>query len=286
MSASEPCSSLTADGVDFVDEDDTGLVPLSHIEQVAHTRSADADVHFHEVGTADGEKRNARFTRNRLRKQGFTCSGRAYEQNALGDLRPQIGELLGIFEEFHNLFELFLLLFRSRDIREPHFQVGRDPRLCLAEVHHLPPASAHRSEYKEEGYDANDKNRNIEKVPPSAARIGIVELDNDPVFDPLLQIGRAGIELARTDGTIRIAAAGSRRITVQVIPADFNSYNFISLARLGIAVAEFEEFVKRPRPLRVDLRVNEEIYPDSHDSNEQDDNDGFDYLTQMHISFL
>ena len=60
--------SLTADRVDFVDKDDTGLIAFCHIKQVAHTRGTDTDIHFHEVRAADGEERNARFSGNRLGK--------------------------------------------------------------------------------------------------------------------------------------------------------------------------------------------------------------------------
>ena len=53
VSAAEACAAVTADGVDFVDEDDAGRVLLALLEEVADARRADADEHLDEVGTAD-----------------------------------------------------------------------------------------------------------------------------------------------------------------------------------------------------------------------------------------
>ena len=47
--AAEAGATVTAHGVDFVDEDDAGRVLLRLLEHVAHAAGADADEHFDEV---------------------------------------------------------------------------------------------------------------------------------------------------------------------------------------------------------------------------------------------
>ncbi len=62
-------AAVAADGVDFVDEDDARRVGLALLEQVAHTRGADADEHLDEVGARHGEERPPRFTGDGFGKQ-------------------------------------------------------------------------------------------------------------------------------------------------------------------------------------------------------------------------
>ena len=95
VTTAEARSTLTAHGIDLIDEDDAGLVAFCKVEEITHTRGTDTDVHLDEVGAAHREEGNARFACNGLCEQRFTRSGRADEENALGDLRPEVGELLG-----------------------------------------------------------------------------------------------------------------------------------------------------------------------------------------------
>ena len=95
VTSAEARASLAADGIDLVDEDDTGLALFRRVEQIAHTRRADK--HFHEVGAAYREERNVRFARDGFGKQRLTRSGRTYEQNTLRDPCTQIGKLFRRF---------------------------------------------------------------------------------------------------------------------------------------------------------------------------------------------
>src|SRR5450756_155077 len=65
-----PGTAMTADRVDFIDEDDARRVLLGLLEHVAHAARADADEHFHEVRTRNGEERHVGFARDRARDQG------------------------------------------------------------------------------------------------------------------------------------------------------------------------------------------------------------------------
>ena len=55
---------MTADRVDFVDEDDARRVFLALLEQIADARRADADEHLDEVRSTREEERHFRFTRD------------------------------------------------------------------------------------------------------------------------------------------------------------------------------------------------------------------------------
>jgi len=61
MPAAEARAAVTADGVDLVDEDDTGGVLFALLEQIAHAAGAYADKHLDEVGAGDGEERDVGF---------------------------------------------------------------------------------------------------------------------------------------------------------------------------------------------------------------------------------
>ena len=137
VTAAEPRASLPADRVDLVDEDDAGHVALRLIEQVAHSRRAGADEHLDEIGTADREEGDVALAGDRLCEQRLTGTGRTDKEHALGDTRADRAEFLRVFEEVDDLFELFLFLFRARDVAETDGHVHAHSRLCLAEIHRL-----------------------------------------------------------------------------------------------------------------------------------------------------
>src|SRR5690606_32970676 len=77
VTAAEARAAMTADRVDFVDEDDTRRVLLRLVEHVADARGADADEHLYEIGARNREKRHLRLTRDRTREQRLAGAGRA-----------------------------------------------------------------------------------------------------------------------------------------------------------------------------------------------------------------
>ncbi len=81
-------AALAADGIQFIDENDTWGVLLGLLEKIANTRRADAHKHFDEIGAAQGEERNAGFARHRSREQSLPRAGRADEQRTFRDARP------------------------------------------------------------------------------------------------------------------------------------------------------------------------------------------------------
>ncbi len=71
----EAGAAMTADGIDFVDEDDRRSVALGLLEQVADPGSADAYEHLDEIRPRDREERNARLHRPPPWREG-SCPSR------------------------------------------------------------------------------------------------------------------------------------------------------------------------------------------------------------------
>ena len=79
-------TTMAADSVDFVDEDDARRVLLGGFEHVTHARCAHAHEHFDKIRTRNTKKRHLGFTRNRACQQGFAGAGRAHHQHATRNL--------------------------------------------------------------------------------------------------------------------------------------------------------------------------------------------------------
>src|SRR4029450_2530657 len=71
MPAPKPGAAMAPDSVDFVDENDAGSMFFPLIEEIAHSRGADAYEHLYEVRAADAEKGHVGFAGNRPGEQGF-----------------------------------------------------------------------------------------------------------------------------------------------------------------------------------------------------------------------
>ena len=116
MSAAHSCASVASDGVDFINEDNRRSVFLRLVKKVSDSRSADTDIHFNEIGTGNREERNICFTGNGSRKEGLTCTRRAYKKHALGDSCAEGAKLFGALEEVNHFAELFLFLICACDL--------------------------------------------------------------------------------------------------------------------------------------------------------------------------
>ena len=142
-------TAVAADGVDLVDEDDGGGVLLGLVEQVAHARGADADEHLDELGCGHGEEGHARLAGDGLGQEGLTGSGRAVEEDALGDLGADGAELLRLGEELADLLELLDGLVLAGDVVEGDVGhlLGADFRLGAAEAHGAAAPAAHAAQH-------------------------------------------------------------------------------------------------------------------------------------------
>ena len=65
VTAAETGTTLTANRINFVNEDDAGGVLFGLLKQVTHTGCTNTDKHLHEIRTGDGVERHTRFTGHR-----------------------------------------------------------------------------------------------------------------------------------------------------------------------------------------------------------------------------
>ena len=159
VSAAETRAAVTADRVDFVDEDDARRVLLALLEQIADAAGADADEHLDEVRSADREERHVRFAGDGAREQRLAGAGRAHQQHALRNASAEFLEFLRLLEELDDLDEFFLGLVDAGDVLERHFllRTRRQLRLALAEAQRLVAAALHLAH--EEQPEADDEQR-------------------------------------------------------------------------------------------------------------------------------
>ncbi len=128
----EAAAATSADGVDFVEEDDARRVVLGLLEEVADAARPDADEHLDEVGTADGEEGRVGLAGDGLGEERLARSGRAYEQAATWDASAEALELLGISEELDDFRDLVLGFFDACDIVESDVGLLLDAQAVLA----------------------------------------------------------------------------------------------------------------------------------------------------------
>jgi hypothetical protein len=157
IATAETGAAMTADRVDFVDEDDAGRVLLGLLEHVADTACADADEHLHEVRTRDGEERHVGFAGDGTRRERLAGTGRTDQQHAARDLAAEALELLRIAQELDDLFEVLLGLVHAGDVGKGHaaMRLGQKLGLGLAEAHCAAGATLHLAH--EEDPDAEDE---------------------------------------------------------------------------------------------------------------------------------
>ncbi len=151
VTAAETGAAMAADGVDFIDEDDAGRVLLALFEQIADAAGADADEHFDEVRTGDGEERNAGFAGDGAGQQRLAGSGRTDQQHALRNAAAELLELLRLAQEFDDLLQLFLGFFDAGDIlkRDLLLLRGMQARAALAEAEGLVAAALHLAHHED-----------------------------------------------------------------------------------------------------------------------------------------
>jgi hypothetical protein len=81
--------SFTANGIQFVDEDDGRLLLAGGCEEVAHTLCTDADEHFLELGTRGEEEWDACLSGDGPGEHGLSGAGWTCEQDTFWELSTE-----------------------------------------------------------------------------------------------------------------------------------------------------------------------------------------------------
>ena len=116
MPAADAMTAVTADGIDFVDENNAGSGFLALLKHVAHATRADTDKHFHEVRAADGKEGHIGFAGNGAGQQGFARAGRADHEHALGNAAPEFLELFRIAQKLDQFLHFILGFLDPGDV--------------------------------------------------------------------------------------------------------------------------------------------------------------------------
>ena len=135
-------ASLLADGVDLVDEDDTGGFFLRLLKKVPYLGGAHTHEHLHEFRTGNGEEGHIRFSGHSLCQEGLTGSRRAHQKGASGDLCADALIFARVVQEVHHLRQKLLGLVLSGHVLELHAGGVLLIKLCVGLAHAPEEASA------------------------------------------------------------------------------------------------------------------------------------------------
>ena len=118
MTAAQACAPVTADGIDFIDENDAGRVLFGLLKHVADAGCANAHEHFDEIGARNREKGHFGLARNGARQEGLAGARRAHHQHTFRDLAAKFLELAGIFQEIDDFDDFLLCFLNPRHVGE------------------------------------------------------------------------------------------------------------------------------------------------------------------------
>ena len=170
VAAAEAGAAMTADCVDFVDEDDAGRILLRLLEHVAYAAGADADEHLDEVRAGDGEERHIGLAGDGAGKQRLAGAGRADQQQAARDAPAESLEFAGIAQEFDDLLQVELGLVDAGHVLkgDAAMRLGQKLGAALAEAERLAAGALHLARQENPHADQSDKRqpRNQERNEP------------------------------------------------------------------------------------------------------------------------
>ena len=136
MPAAETVPAMTADRVDFINENEARSVLFSLLEHVANARGSHADEHLDEIRTTDREEWHIGLAGNRSGEQRLAGSRRPDHEDAFWDASAELLESLRILKKLDQFRDLFLGFLDAGDILEGDsvFFLRQHTRLALAEI--------------------------------------------------------------------------------------------------------------------------------------------------------
>merc|ERR1719402_1060694 len=108
---------FSANGINFVDEDNTGTVLIGHPEQLSHQLGTVSEVLLDQLTSHHSEEGCAGLVGNGLRRQGLASARGAVQDHPLGRLNPHLLVVLGVGEgQFHRFLDLLDLRVKTSNI--------------------------------------------------------------------------------------------------------------------------------------------------------------------------
>mmetsp|Transcript_451 Transcript_451/g.1034 ORF Transcript_451/g.1034 Transcript_451/m.1034 type:complete len:221 (+) Transcript_451:1472-2134(+) len=107
---------LASNGIDFVNKENARGVLLGGAKQVADAAGTHADKHLLKLGARGVEKRYARLAGNGTRQKSLARTGRADQEDTLGELPAEAGKCGRGAKVLCNFLELCLGLVASLDV--------------------------------------------------------------------------------------------------------------------------------------------------------------------------
>ena len=187
MAASETSTSLSAYGINFVDEDNAWCSLLRFLEHVTHTARTDTDKHLDKVRTGNAVERYICLAGNCLGKQGLAGSRMTAQKHALRNPGTHLLELGRILEIIDDLCHLLLLFIAACNIRKPHLRLRLELCSGLAELkclgicavrtaHAVHHPYAHDDDQDQRNYRIHDFEECIAGIRIHNADLGILQL--------------------------------------------------------------------------------------------------------------
>ena len=102
VTASQTGATLTTHSIDLIDENNRRCDFLGLVKQVPDTAGTNAHIQLHKIGTGNGQKLHTGLPCHRTGQQGLTGTGRAYQQNAVGNSGTDTGIFFRIPQEIHH----------------------------------------------------------------------------------------------------------------------------------------------------------------------------------------
>src|SRR5438067_9639401 len=209
---------MATDRINFVHEDDAWRVLLALLKQVAHAAGTHADEHLDEVRTRDGEERHVSFAGYRTGQQGLAGSGRADQQNALGNASTELLEFLRFAQEFNNFAQLFFGFIHAGHVFERDFLLlhGEQAGAALAEAERLVSAGLHLADHEEPQRGEQNERSEIQQPggPTAALRVFYGDIDA-VVCQYLVHVG-----IVRRNNSVEGAAASVAELARNVGAGD------------------------------------------------------------------
>ena len=198
MATAQTGATLTAHGIDLVNEDNARRAFLGFLEHVTDPGGAHADEHFDKVGTRNGEERYLSFACYGAGQQSLAGAGRPHHQGAARNHAAQFLKLAGIAQEVDHFLDFFLGFVAASHVIECDLDLILFDQLgfALAEIHGATAGSALHPPH-EVNPDADQQQHREgghEQLGHEAGTLGWNNLDVDMILEEIInEVGIARI---------------------------------------------------------------------------------------------